>query len=620
MIALAMSPSRASPGALQMPRSRSPLRTGGLLLLVSLAVRLAFWGPVAGSGMSPMYDEGTYVMRAVGYGKVLSAVATGARPTETDRIWAYRDGRWPPLHPLLIGVAFAVFGPSVALARLVVAVQSALTTPVVYALTRRLADDRSALLAAVLHIVYPSFIAFSHLIWSETTYMLVCLAALTCVVRVVGEERLRRQLVWAALAGVLLGLAGLARAAALPLFVALPVWLAWRVRQRRRLLLPLVVLGAGLVTIEPWESTLWEREGQFRLLTTKSGYYLYEGNNPWFGQDRAKREMRAKLEEYAQTHDVSRDDAGRALAIEYIRSDIGGFLLRGAQRLRALVVPDWYVLRHVIYAAYPALPVTLAFVVLFSLTVSFVLLAACVVYGLWVGRTGLRHRSLLVACVLLSGLPSLVTIAFSRLTLPLLAILLPAAGVGLSRVVARRAWGRGLIAVVAATGALWLVNPRIPDGAFGARNVASSYYVPVVRCLERVFGARDTAAKDRILLRRVGDEVRGLTGISIRNDEYVFEFEDARVRDMAWTHRSDDDVIRLDIVAPRVPAEPPRLRLSRPTAGREATIQPVRPSAWRRWCPTGLAGIEYMWLGSAGIPDEQVAEWLGARAVPPGGA
>ena len=102
MILLGMSPSRPSPAELQTTRASHPLRTCGLLLLVSLAVRLALWWPVAASGMSPMYDEGAYLTRAVGYGNVLKAYATGLQPTETDLFWAYRSGGWPPLHPLLI--------------------------------------------------------------------------------------------------------------------------------------------------------------------------------------------------------------------------------------------------------------------------------------------------------------------------------------------------------------------------------------------------------------------------------------------------------------------------------------------------------------------------------------
>jgi hypothetical protein len=512
------------------------------------------------------------------------------------------------LHPLLIGVAFAIFEPSVALARLIVAIQSALTTCVVYALTRRLADDRSALFAALLHVIYPSFIAFSHLIWSETTYMLTCLAALYCVVRVADGERVQRQLAWALLAGVLLGLAGLTRAAALPTVIVLPLWLLWRIRRRRRLLLPLALLGATIVTILPWESTLWKRERQFKLLTTKSGYYLYEGNNPWGQQNRAKREMRAALDEYMQTHNVSRDDAGRALALEYIRGDFGGFLLRGVQRLRALVVPDWYVLRHLIYAAYPAMPMALAFVLMASLIVSFVLLLACIVYGLWAGRACLHHRSLLIASVLFSMAPSFLTLAFSRLTLPLLAILLPVAGVGLSRLVKRRAWRRGAIALVATLVGLWLLNPRIPHGAFGTRNLASSYYAPIVRCLEAGFGARDMAAKDRILLRQVGEDPGGFMQVAILTDGCVFQ--DSRASELTWSDRSAGDMVLLDIIAPKVVAESVRLRLSLPAAGQDVMIQPTQPLAWRRWRPAGLTGIEYIWLGSAGIPDEHVAQLL----------
>ena len=65
--------------------------------------------------------------------------------------------------------------------------------------------------------------------------------------------------------------------------------------------------------------------------------------------------------------------------------------------------------------------------------------------------------------------------------------------------------------------------------------------------------------------------------------------------------------MRAEIATADATAGPPTIRLALSETNQAVTIQPVQPSAWRRWRPTGLADIEYMWLGSAGIPDEQVA-------------
>ncbi len=601
-----MSPRRSSPTKPQPTRSNHPLRTCGLLLLVSLAVRLTLWWPVAASGMSPMYDEGAYLTRAVGYGNVVKAYLTGSQPTEMDRAWAYRSGGWPPLHPLLIGLVFAIFGPSVALARLVVVVQSALTTGVVYALTGRLASQRSALVAAGVHIVYPSFLAYSHLLWSESTYALACLSALYFAVRAIHAERSGAQILFGLLCGVFLGLAGLTRAAVLPLLIVVPVWLAWKIRPRlRRVLLPIGAFGVSLLVLSPWLATLWARENRFVLLTTTAGYNLYLGNNPWSQEDQARGEVRAALEAYMAEHNVSRDEAGRALALAYIREDIGGFLVRCCQHARAMWVPDWYVMRHVLYAAYLPMPNAAALALLAAFVAAVVVLLGSAAYGFGTRRVKLNHRGLLLACVLFGMLPSLPSIANSRMTFPLLALLLPATGVGLATCVQRRAWGRGAIALIATIGAMWILNPGLPNGAFGTRSQASAHYGAVAGALESVFGATDVAAKDRVLLRWIGDNPQDSVLLSVLSADHVFESSNSR--ELTCPSLKHGDIIRIELIAPNATAGPPTIQLTLPATGQTAVLRPVDAQAWRQWRPSGLKEVEYMWLGSAGIPDEQVA-------------
>jgi 4-amino-4-deoxy-L-arabinose transferase-like glycosyltransferase len=605
MILLGMSPRRSSHAEPRETLSKHPVRTCGLLLLISLAVRLALWWPVAASGMSPMYDEGAYITRAVGYGNVIKAYATGAQPTETDLAWAYRDGGWPPLHPLLIGVVFAVFGPSVGLARLVVALQSALTTCIVYILTQRLADRRSALVAAGLYIVYPSFLAYSHLLWSESTYVLVFLVALYFAVRAVEADRSRQRVTFALLCGLFLGLAGLTRAAVLPLLIVVPAWLGWSIGQRRhRVLLPIAAFVVSLVVLSPWLGTLWSRENRFVLLTTTAGYNLYLGNNPWSQEDQARGEVRAALEDYMSAHGVSRDEAGRALALAYIRDDLGGFFARCCQHARALWVPDWYVMRHVLYATYPPMSNAAVLALIAFFVSAIVVLLGGAAYGLNVRRTEFKHRGLLLACVVFGMLPSLPSIANSRMTFPLLAILLPATAVGLVTIVQRRGWGCGVIMLAATIAVMWILNPSLPSGAFGTRNQVSAHYAPVAGWLKRVFGASDITLKDRLLVRYVGDGTSGVMHLSIPTDNYTFQ--DSNTRELTWNDPNPGAITRVEIAAPSA-AAPPSIRLTRSATNQAVTFQPVQPGAWRTWKPTGLAGIEYMWLGSASIPDEQVA-------------
>jgi len=587
-------------------RGKSTLRTILVLFFLSLAIRVAVWAPVAHSRVPPIYDEVTYVERATAYENLAKSYLKGAifwaDPSERDLRRAYRKGVWPPLHPVLLGLTFAVLGRSLAIARFVVVLQSAATTCVVFALTSRLATRRAALIAAGIHIVYASFVAFSHLLWSETTYILMGLSALYFAVRAADEQRLRRQLLFAVLAGVFLGLAGLTRAAVLPLLIALPAWLLWKVKLRqRRWLLPVTLLGASLLVLSPWQATLWKREGRFTALSTKSGYYLYEGNNPWQAEEAGVLKMRRALEEYVREHGASRDEAGRALGMAYIREDLAGFVGRCFERAKTLWGPDWFIVRHLLYAAYPPLPLPVTIALLVIVAASFPVLISCILHGICGRGAEFRYRSLLLTCVLFSMLPNVLCVVNSRMTLPLLAMLLPAAGVGLAALAERRAWGRGVILLAVTAVGLWALNPQMPRVALGAWNQASAYYLPVAGFIERNLSRWDIATADRFALRYTGDKTLGPVRLTIANGPYFFV--PSISRSLVWTELTPGEVRDVTIRAPRTATSPPVVQLTLLQTGRSQRLCPVRRDAWRHWRPTALDGIEYYWAGSAGLLD-----------------
>lgn len=597
---------------------RSALRSIVVLFLLSLAVRLAVWACVAWSAMPPIHDEVSYVRRGVVCGHLVTACVRGgilwAELSENDLSAAYCRGIWPPLHPLLIGLAFAVFGEGLALARLVIVIQSALTTCVVFALTARLATRRAALVAAGIHIVYPSFLAYSHLLWSETTYILMCLTALYFVVRVVHGNHLSYQVLFSVLAGVFLGLAGLTRAAVLPLLIVVPVWLLWRVKDlKRRLLLPPVLLCTYVVVLLPWQTALWAREHRFVLLSTKTGYYLYEGNNPWLAQDDGISRMRDEIEAYMREHDVSRDEAGRTLAKTYIRQDVGGFVRRCFQRLRTLWAPDWSLVRHVLTGTYPPLPHGAVRVVLAVVALSLPLLVTCILYGLCCRSIPFRDRSLLVLSVLFSMLPSVLCIANSRLTLPLLALLLPAAGVGLVAVARRGTWIRGVLVLVVVSAGLWVLNPRMPANALGVDNRISAYHGPVLASIERVCGNTGAAMHDRVYLRQTENRPPKTVQLTLTSSQYTFHPFERRTIVIKGLTSERPYAVRPH--SPDVVLPPPLIEIALPS-GRSTQFRPLQPDAWRHWRPTGLPGIEYYWAGSIAASDVHTQLIFSEGALP----
>jgi len=582
--------------------------TYALLMGLSLLVRVVLWIPVAQSGMPPIHDEGSYLTRAVGYGAIVEAWCSGRAPEPDDWAWSYREGAWPPLHPILIGLAFAVLEPNLALARFIVLLQSALTTGVVFALTRRTADRRAAVAAGLIHVFYPSFLAYSHLLWSETTYALMLLTSLYFAVRTV-DARGKTRTAFALLCGGFLGLAGLARAAILPLLFAVPAWLGWRLpRGPRRIVLPLAALATSIAVLTPWLWKLHAEENRFVPLSTAAGYNLYLGNNPWSFEDQARREAAAPLQAYENEHGVSRDEAGRVLALQYIRDDIPAFARRCWAHARAMCVPDWYALRHVFYAHYPPVPPVAAVILLALFFFAFAALAGVTTWAFVKPSNVLRYRSLPLICLLFGVLPNFMTIANSRMLVPLLILILPLAGHGLADWIKRRRGIWPAATILIAAGVIRLLNPSFPIAAFGSRNQMSTFHAASAQVLHKYFGARRIHGKDRVMVRYVGGKTRQRFRFELITASHVFG--DTRESTADWRPAPRGDEGRLEIITPRAADGKPVLRVTNMVTAQSADVNLVSPNAWRRWTPTGVDGLDFKWLGAAGIQDEQTAALL----------
>lgn len=197
----------------------------------------------------PIGDERTYVETAIhiarGEGHVFGP----------HRI---RAG-WPPAHPWLLShfVDLERSDPPErfrAGLRPLLEVQVVLGTLLVLAtalLGRAFFDARVGLLAAAIAAVFPSLVAYSHYLWSDTLFALLLTSALALLA---AAER-RRRAAGAGLTGVLLGAAALTRELAIPLALACAFWWWWTAPpagRRRAGLEALVLLGLAGLVILPW--------------------------------------------------------------------------------------------------------------------------------------------------------------------------------------------------------------------------------------------------------------------------------------------------------------------------------------------------------------------------------
>ena len=557
-----------------------------LLTAASLAVRLVLLVAV-GPDLIPLYDEGEYLGRGRAFSAILEDLAGFEPPSDRAINRAYGRGVWPPGHPLLLGVALSLFGDSAVIARLVVVLISSITTALVYLLTLSLAGRPAALGAAILHLLHPSFLAFSHYLWSETTFIFFLLLTVLALIRSGDTPSTQRRILWILLAGMSLGLAALTRAAALPLLVVVPGWVVVAGRGSRAAWARAgLLLAVVLLVVSPWQWALQKREGQFVPLSSAAPYNLVLGNSPWPGERGPT--LHRRIRERAQELETTTSKAARAIALDEIRTDPGGFASRCLQRLRTLWGLDTFILRHTLMVIYPPLPGFAVWCLLCALLAALLVTTGLAGAGFAAGPLGSRQLLLLLMAAALA-VPPAVTFSNSRMGLPLLALLLPIAGVGavaFSRLSTRRLLAVGGLVVAAAVSALTLSRPHplVWPGA-------SSHYRATVGQIDRLLGTHTPLAD--CLQVWVGERVE-LT----LSEGFRFTRGGVRTRRLEPGARPT----QMDIVTFAAESSSPvtELKLLIQGQGRAvvAEVAPIRREYWQRWEQTPVEGFSLRWCGS----------------------
>ena len=171
---------------------------------------------------------------------------------------------WGPAYEGFLAGVFAVAGPEPHAARWVQVLVSSATVGFVYGIARSAGGTRAARIAAIICALYPSLIAYSHYLFSETLYILFLCSAVYAFSR---GPNVRGS---AIASGILFGLASLTRS--LPIFF-LPLWAGWalvrgRPAEARRVG---IVLALALAVVFPWTLRNAERYQAFQLIDPTIG-------------------------------------------------------------------------------------------------------------------------------------------------------------------------------------------------------------------------------------------------------------------------------------------------------------------------------------------------------------
>lgn len=387
-------------------------------------------------------------------------------------------GHWGPGYETFLAAVFSLSGPAPDAARWAQVGVSVATVGLVYALARRAGGVRAGRIAATLCALYPTHVAYSHYLFSETLFTALLVGAVGVWFRR-PEGAGRLEIVGA---GLLFGLAALTRSVALYFLPCFIVWLALRGR-RAELRAAAGVLAVALLTIAPWTlrnafvyddfllvdgtfglTAYWAYNeeamnmdlgyaGQ-RVNTNRPICQIAERRQPFPPLRRLRSFFPPRTELDARTAQRLRPNLERARgfvlrdhprfqrceianAWRFAREHPGLVLERLPQRFRAFWGPNSFLLRSVLWGAYPRVDPS--------------------AYALLKGVVPLFYVAVVVAALLALGrapMPPVVewialftayytaahvlAVAYSRYRLPLMPLLM----------------------VVAS---LWLARPRVPD-------------------------------------------------------------------------------------------------------------------------------------------------------------
>ncbi len=582
------------------------------IILLAMLLRVAVFMPLVPQGLTPVFDEVDYYERAAGLTAVLSDIVR-SRPVDPDAVDAFfgsdpfQAGWWPPLQMGVISFStlLPAFSDTVTKARFVTILLSTLTVPVVYLVAKAAFGRRNAYLSALIFAIYPSFIAFSHYLWSETLYILLQFLLIYFAFSAADSPQESRGVGFSVAAGIALGLAGLARSSALPLFVLAPIWLLVARTRRmaptsigKQLKYPFVLFLTGFLIVLPWEIVLFQQQGQIIPLSSSGGYNLYVGSSEsYIPLDQA----RTQIMEYAETHSLSWDRAAQEMALNQIRNDPRQFVEVTFAKFLRQWSGETFILRHLYRVIYPPVSPLTAALITVTTQVSFILLLAFSVVGLLTtSNPGLlrplrlfaTNRGLLLSAAVLSTLFALLAIANTRLVLPVVALLVPFASHGVWSFLDAGRRQKLLLGAVAGVAVL-LIHASIVRVNIQNPNLGpSSYYQGVVTALRPYL--RTVFFRDQIVLMDNSGTPNSYE-VELLGDEYEFIGEDKK--EIEWVSSPESPTISFQMRS-RTTEGQGLIQITNKTTGESQVLNPVTPEAWQNWIETSLPGITFKWVST----------------------
>lgn len=221
-----------------------------LIFIAALVVRLVYIG---------FLREGFYFSDFRAYDEAAVSLVEG-------RGFAVDYSR-PPLYPLFLAFNYLLFGIHLFPVRIVQAVLGAYSSVLIFLITRRIFDQKSARMAAWISVFYPYYIFISGLLYSTmiTAFFLIC----TIYFLVLATEK--HSLSYIFVASVTLGIASLAVPVCLAFAPFLVLWffLFSEFAQPKKILFSAVHVIVVALCLVPWTYYSYQRTGRLVLVDAR---------------------------------------------------------------------------------------------------------------------------------------------------------------------------------------------------------------------------------------------------------------------------------------------------------------------------------------------------------------
>jgi 4-amino-4-deoxy-L-arabinose transferase-like glycosyltransferase len=186
------------------------------------------------------------------------------------------DSDIPPLYPFVLAALYAVFGRDAIPVALVQIGMDVVTWLALYHIGRRIGGEAVGVLAVACTAFYP-YLLFQNLSVNDTAIFMLLLTTGVLAVYLAQERASWR---WAALAGVIFGMAALTKTLVALILPLVGLWWWAKIGLRRATLLTAMLGASFAAPILPWVVRNATLHGTLVLISTNDGSNLHQGNNP----------------------------------------------------------------------------------------------------------------------------------------------------------------------------------------------------------------------------------------------------------------------------------------------------------------------------------------------------